>query len=67
VPLLVTTTFVRLTVSLLPTRIPPPTPTPGFPLRTVKLLRLSMVVLTAALPGRDAVETPAIDYRDSGA
>jgi hypothetical protein len=49
VPLLVTTTFVRFTVSLLPTLMAPPTALPGLPLRIVKPLRLSEVVLTAAV------------------
>jgi hypothetical protein len=49
VPLSRTTTFVRLTVSLLPTLMAPPTAVPGLPLRTVRSLRLSIVMLLAAV------------------
>jgi hypothetical protein len=47
--LLLTTTFVRVTVSLLPALTPPPTALPGLPLRTVRSLRLKAVTLFATV------------------
>jgi len=65
--LLVTTTLVSVTVSLFPTRMPPPLAAPGLPLRIVRALRLSMVMLlcavarsnTRSMPPASIMVTPA--------